>query len=789
MSFEEMMAKGRNSLMQRQYNDALSSFKAAASIDPSNVHAVLSYLQASLSMGNVSTILSDGLRALSLAPDINYQLKAKYYIMIGYFLASNEASAFTCLKEIVEEIERFRQNPRSFFFDFNYMLSPPANVLNAPQRAIVTSLLFFLNGYGSSSILRYISETKGYWPGAWSRKHFNPVLVQPGSQSPIPLDKLDSFIMFTDSNEVHECSISGVYLRSPPARRRYRHGTPQLYPSDEKGQKKIEIEGVTLHSWFSQSIHPSIMTPVNRFRKMTLLVRERGKIVQGDKNKVALEWLMPPPGKTAVIKDSKVIVPACKHCDGPLLSRSDLVNDDEWSLSTCPYCSASLEVKWRNGKAILVEFDTNPANWTMFQSSSQQQFFRNKTYTMPVIYKGTIRPLEYTDKVMNEFIAAFMEALPGNALGPVTIVLQHSRQNGYAFVKAVLPDTTSVPVITAQEFTAASPDQVLTKIEHDAEKKAKLIERAQKQATQAQKRKEREEKRERQRRMQEIRAAPDVNIDTLIRLGVPFDTGKPLSNTYLHIEGSDRDMNWAAFKSTIRRGNGDLIPAVPVDPGRRKNLAMNLDTAVIESDGLSVLMALIQKSAKEYFSSVKFFTIESTVQYQDGLVHQYLKPVLNEPGQPTKVPKGGRLVQACASCDAMLLRFSFNWVFQNDDFKLHDCPYCKAPLKIIERKPKLVPVFLDPDATGCIVTGTNNQIGVIYNNVVVKLTVKVKAMLHFLQNYARLFPNNVIGPLDVRFQIKPRSKALSIQDVKFSKFERGIEWRPVVLYPEDLIAF
>jgi len=57
-------------------------------------------------------------------------------------------------------------------------------------------------------------------------------------------------------------------------------------------------------------------------------------------------------------------------------------------------------------------------------------------------------------------------------------------------------------------------------------------------------------------------------------------------------------------------------------------------------------------------------------------------------------------------------------------------------------------------------------------------------------NFQLLFPNNVIGPLDVKLNIVRSRKGFNFVDaVEATELIGDIEWRPAVLFPEDLIAF
>ena len=169
--------------------------------------------------------------------------------------------------------------------------------------------------------------------------------------------------------------------------------------------------------------------------------------------------------------------------------------------------------------------------------------------------------------------------------------------------------------------------------------------------------------------------------------------------------------------------------------------------------------------------------------------HYYLDLILGAPGKKVKLSKS-RKVKACESCDAMLLRFSYNWVVQRDDFNQKKCPYCNNTLKIVERDRKYVQVELDYKSEGCKITGTNNQIGVLYYGIPIKTTVKVAALRNFLMNYQNLFPCGVIGPLDIKINIVRSRKGFTFLESARSSIliETTIDWRPVTLFPEDLIV-
>ncbi len=291
--------------------------------------------------------------------------------------------------------------------------------------------------------------------------------------------------------------------------------------------------------------------------------------------------------------------------------------------------------------------------------------------------------------------------------------------------------------------------------------------------------------------------AQAVPIDDVLSSNGTFDARGTLANVYLGMSYAQRKFNKFAEDPALARKavyhvalkTANNAPA-SISVRFTKSTGTSVESVgevVLQVAMLKQLTDFIQNNEAKLFSEVKFFVHESTVVYGSDPVHQYLKPVLNEPGKKTKIAGGGRPVSACKACDAMLLRYSFDWKMQRDDFSLKDCPYCDKPLDITTRPPRVEAVVLDFTSKDCIITGTNNQIGAIYHCVPVKLTVKVQSLIHYIQNYERLFANNAMGPFEIK--IDNKYSRINLNSLKFSGLPMAVEWRPVVLYPEDLIAF
>ncbi|MFX1446144.1 MAG: hypothetical protein ACFFHV_22265 [Promethearchaeota archaeon] len=305
-----------------------------------------------------------------------------------------------------------------------------------------------------------------------------------------------------------------------------------------------------------------------------------------------------------------------------------------------------------------------------------------------------------------------------------------------------------------------------------------------------------------------------VPLSYIIDNKIPLNDKNILSEVFLKIFASERSIESAYYKALICTSDGEPVPLFSVEHIYSKNRTKtrDLNEVVLYKRGLADTMNLIQTGSIGYFSSVEMFAQEKAIQYSSqpdyfsyhryghssgpppGITpindtHYYLDLILGAPGKRVKL-SNNRKIKACKSCDAMLLRFSYNWVVQRDDFKQKKCPYCSNTLKIIERDRKYVQVELDYKSEGCQITGTNNQIGILYHGIPIKTTVKVAALRNFLMNYQNLFPGGVIGPLDIRINIVKSRKGFTFLESAQPSIimEKNIDWRPVTLFPEDLIA-
>lgn len=306
-----------------------------------------------------------------------------------------------------------------------------------------------------------------------------------------------------------------------------------------------------------------------------------------------------------------------------------------------------------------------------------------------------------------------------------------------------------------------------------------------------------------------------VPLSQAISSKVPIEDLKIISDVYLKIYASERSRENAYYKAKICFADGTEINPFNIShkyKTKKPEKIKDVNEIVFTGKGLIDLMNLIQNGEIGHFSSIKMYAQERSIEYHSSTnsnqnyysynyhgppagvkpihgKHYFLNLILGAPGKKVKLGRTSK-VKACKSCDTMPLRYTYDWVVQCDDLEEKTCPYCKKPLEIVERERKYVEVDLDFNARDCKITGTNNQLGIIYQGRPIKTTVKVAALRNFLMNYQNLFPSNVIGPFDVSIDIvKSRKGNNYVRSITPSELKTKIEWRPAILFPEDLISF
>ncbi len=545
-------------------------------------------------------------------------------------------------------------------------------------------------------------------------------------------------------------------------------------------------------------LFPNLLQPPCRVR---VLAREIGRNEVDDGLSVLLSMIISEPGKKVNLGKSRQLVPACKNCDALLFSSYSVSSDkkyqeisDEHSRTSCPYCDHKLEKYWRTGLVHELEIDTDPRDWVHIDQGGLQFIMREPggnactatiKYLIPVIYRGKRRPMKMDKGDLVLFMQKLSDELPGKMFGPVSFgftMISFSKGVAIDDIEFLKGDRVPLGDILLGAKELIAPRSL---VYDDSIPVADRVARSSGQLAAA---KEEVEKKAVRTYKQEQKMAlikdSEMHLDTLLASGQPHDARRWLSGVFLHVTSTKRNIEFAKFYAKPCNSEGSTV-SIPVKLASKPQPIV-LDEITMRQAGLRILINTIQHNQAKMFSEVKFFVLESMIQYASGPPHYYLEPVLNEPGKPTRIPKSTYTIKACKHCDVALLRFSFDWVVQRDDLAGSTCPYCNKPLEVVERERRVVPVTLDFESEYCKVTGTNNQIGALYHGQPVKLTVKVKSMLHFLQNYEAQFPNKAMGPF--RIKMASQFSALTVTDIAFEPSATTLTWRPIVLYPEDLIA-
>ena len=620
---------------------------------------------------------------------------------------------------------------------------------------------------------------KGYIPddGIYENVYF----LLPGLNPPPKIEDLLTKRIIIDIDNASENNLANVYLKwdtnSSSISLCLQDGT--LCDLDIDGQKLNEL---ILDQWnFAGFFYFMGKGNIPRFQHTILFVRESGRRNIYGKEDIQLK-LISIDEKFRIEYNQKEMVPACKNCDGVLLSEGGyrVATIAELDLPQCPYCNKNLEYYWRSPKIHEVELETNLQSWLVMK----------KRHNIIVRHKGICRPAFFQyDGESVPYILKYIALTRDKPIGPLIISIlnewHHPRVHRVGAIESrneIMPGN-FIPVLREDLNPELLYDPSLSMSERISNAN-KIFEKEIRKQELTRKRNDkiRKAKRETKIKLKE----ESVDLNNLLLTSQVFDARKTLSGVYLRMARTKRRIEKALFFAKFCDESGNLIEVPAIFKAGASASTQVSELAFTESS-LEKIIGIIQTNAYKYFSEVKLFALESTVQYQSGPIHYYLKAVLNSPSIPTKIPKQPRKVKACKSCDTMLLRYSFNWNMQRDDLAEKTCPYCNNSLEIVERKPKLVPVFIDFNAKDCIIRGTNNQVGVLYNGIPIKMTVKVQSLFHILENYEMLFDIKVIGPFNIH--INNLYGRFNIDDINAKILPKEIEWRPVVLYPEDLIAF
>lgn len=263
-------------------------------------------------------------------------------------------------------------------------------------------------------------------------------------------------------------------------------------------------------------------------------------------------------------------------------------------------------------------------------------------------------------------------------------------------------------------------------------------------------------------------------IEEYIKKGTRLRVGDAISNCFISIDDYKTSFYGGAYSASYFVSLYDINKEVLNRPFK------------LSPEGLEDLFLIIQTNKLNRFSEVGLLLLEEIARYNKGAdIHYYLKVILEEPGEVPSIPKVKKKIPCCKECKTMLLRYGYQWKIQRNDLQAIDCPYCGKPLESENRDRKLIQVILDYSEENCSVGDTRAQIGILYHNQQIKSTINAKGIFHYLQNYQHHFENNAIGPITLEVK---NGRPYYIKDLKPGVMRIPLEWRPVMLFPEDMMA-
>jgi hypothetical protein len=210
------------------------------------------------------------------------------------------------------------------------------------------------------------------------------------------------------------------------------------------------------------------------------------------------------------------------------------------------------------------------------------------------------------------------------------------------------------------------------------------------------------------------------------------------------------------------------------------------------------LFEILQYDRLSRFSHLYIWVLESIIHSSALGDLQFLKVLLNPPGQKLSLPKSTPMVRVCSHCDTMLLRQEIDERIVHDDFKKKECTYCERPLETTLRARKAIRVELDIKTTRPKLGVRSDvfMLGILYKLKPVHMKLSAQSMEFLWLNYQNLYDDKRIGPLSMNFKIQDLlayyQGKLLLEGVitEIGPIVLQVtEWRSVELFPEDLIIF
>ncbi len=239
----------------------------------------------------------------------------------------------------------------------------------------------------------------------------------------IPLDKeileISEYSDISAISEVYFQFIRKRKYKDPSIILCTKEGKAAIIYIHKKNQKnKVEFVDSDLQTRILREI---ALGNLPKFKRLKIFVKEYGKdyVNLGERNylgTIRLKLMAGTPGKKLSAGNSKLIVPACKLCDGLVFNRSGEIKPD---LQNCIFCGKPLDYYWRVRYIYELDFDFNPEDW---------HNKNNYGLTMPIRYNGVLLGITVDYNQLYNFLLHYSNLFPNKVVGPFVIALNNIYQ-------------------------------------------------------------------------------------------------------------------------------------------------------------------------------------------------------------------------------------------------------------------------------------------------------------------------------------------------------------------------
>lgn len=525
---------------------------------------------------------------------------------------------------------------------------------------------------------------------------------------------------------------------------------------------------------------------VVNFDPLFLIAIEKGSANPGDfeqnfpQHRLALAINKSNRINLSQIKEKYVV--ACSNCDFVPTWWASVPRD-----YPCDKCHQPFRGYWRLGRLVecqLKYIEIDPVHILM-----------GKTIELQVSHENIMRGMEFPLDQTATFIELYQNLCPNHVIGPFRIeitqdlelVSGHRGLSGQIFLSteeipslpgtflvprssyptdgfAVQPINISTPSLS--ENTVGTPrapsNSPTTNIEapapthglpHNIDENSKLSEALAKDGL----------KREKQHLKKVVslnnRGPPLKTFDGTDKI---LNGKESISQVYLKPMGMDRWDGGVNFKFQFCNSEGKSISCCVQFPP--KNEMFNTGIVKLSNPALNKILYHIQSTRGQVEN--RFLQLFAAENPKDAK-HPF-KILDREVIRAKKRthPKPAQDVQCCTNCKAYLIHYSYNNFHEFWDRSLDYCPYCDKRLEIQVRANEFTALTIGNTTLAALEQRKLlYSLWIKYRDREIPLWISVKHMLQIIEDYAALYPNQLIGPVDVLLGIS--KDMLHIKDIVF----------------------